>query len=50
MVGIDLSSADVEQSVQDCKGSLVGRIMREKIANFTGVKNFTNYAWVIPET
>ncbi|XP_027151948.1 uncharacterized protein LOC113752002 [Coffea eugenioides] len=46
--GIDLDDEDVELSVQDCRGSLVGRIMGDKIANFTGVKNFTNHVWGYP--
>ncbi|XP_027102865.1 uncharacterized protein [Coffea arabica] len=46
--GIDLSHDDVEQSVQDCRGTLVGRIMGEKIANFTWVKQFTNHVWGYP--
>ena len=46
--GIDLEDEDVELSIQDCRGSLVGRIMGDKIANFTGVKNFTNHVWGYP--
>ena len=46
--GIDLSDEDVEISVQDCRRSLMRRIMRDKIANFTGVKNFTNHVWGYP--
>ena len=46
--GIDLSSEDIKKGVQDCSGSLVGKLMGEKVANFTGVKNFTNHVWGYP--
>ena len=46
--GIDLSSEDIKKGVQDCSGSLVGKLIGEKVANFTGVKNFTNPAWGYP--
>ena len=46
--GMDLCSDDVSEGVKDCNRSLVGRLIREKVANFTGVKNFTNHAWGYP--
>ena len=45
---VDLSWGDVEEGRKECRLSLVGRIMGEKIANFTGVKNFTNHVWGYP--
>ena len=45
---VDLSWGDVEEGREECRLSLVGRIMGEKIANFTGVKNFTNHVWGYP--
>lgn len=48
VVGIDLSNEDIQESVRDCSGSLVGRLVGEKVANYTGVKNFTNHAWGYP--
>ena len=32
--------------IEKCK--LIGRLIGEKVANFTGVKNFTNHAWGYP--
>ena len=46
--GIDLSGDDIKEGVQDCSGSLVGKLIGEKVANFTEVKNFTNHAWGYP--
>ncbi|XP_071933726.1 uncharacterized protein [Coffea arabica] len=46
--GIDLETEDVLAGVQECKLSLVGRIMGKKVANFTGVKNYTSHVWGYP--
>nr|XP_027087572.1 uncharacterized protein LOC113709019 [Coffea arabica] len=46
--GVDLSGEDLEDGVTECQGSLVGKLIGEKIANFTGLKNFTNHAWGYP--
>ena len=46
--GAKLELEDLTSGVKDCKGSLIGRIMGEKIANFTGVKNFVTAAWSYP--
>nr|XP_027093820.1 uncharacterized protein LOC113714231 [Coffea arabica] len=46
--GVDLSGEDLEEGVSECQGSLVGKLIGEKIANFTGLKNFTNHAWGYP--
>ena len=46
--GVDLSGEDLEEGVTECQGSLVGKLIGEKIANFTGLKNFANHAWGYP--
>ena len=46
--GVDLCSEDVSEGVKDCRRSLVGRLIGTKVANYTGVKNFTNHAWGYP--
>ena len=33
--GIDLSLEDIEKGIDDCRLSLLGKIMGEKVANFT---------------
>ena len=45
---VDLRWGDVEVGMEECKLSLVGTIIGKKIANFTGVKNFTNHVWGYP--
>ena len=35
-------------SREECRLSLVGRIIGEKVANYTGVKNFSNNVWGYP--
>lgn len=47
--GAKLELEDLSSGVKDCKGSLIGRIMGEKIVNFTGVKNFVTAAWSYPK-
>ena len=34
--------------IEECRLSLVGRIIGEKFANYIGVKNFTNHVWGYP--
>ena len=46
--GIALCSEDISEGIQDCSGSLVGKLIGEKVANFTDIKNFTNHAWGYP--
>ena len=38
--GATLELEDLHYGVRECEGSLIGRVMGEKVANFTGVKNF----------
>ena len=40
----ELDLGDVGTSVKECKESLVGKVMGEKIINFVGVKNFVTLA------
>ena len=44
----ELDLGDVAPSVKECKESLVGKIMDEKIINFVGMKNFVTLAWGFP--
>ncbi|XP_027177973.1 uncharacterized protein LOC113777128 [Coffea eugenioides] len=48
MEGIDLETDDVLAGIEECKLTLVGRIMGEKVANLTGVKNYTSHVWGYP--
>ena len=43
--GIILDGVDEDLGKEECRESLFGRIMGERIANFTGVKNFANQVW-----
>ena len=45
---VDLCSNDVKEGMQECSRSLVGRVIGDKVAHFTGVKNFTYHAWGYP--
>ncbi|XP_027182097.1 uncharacterized protein LOC113780497 [Coffea eugenioides] len=47
--GAMLDLGDLESGVRECKDSIIGRIMGEKIASFTGVKNFVTIAWEYPK-
>ena len=46
--GTEIDLGDVGPSVKECEESLVGKIKREKIINFVGVKNFVTLAWGYP--
>nr|XP_027067658.1 uncharacterized protein LOC113693301 [Coffea arabica] len=45
----DLDAGDASISRQECQTSLLGKIRGDKIANFTGVKNFVANAWGYPK-
>nr|XP_027118509.1 uncharacterized protein LOC113735714 [Coffea arabica] len=47
--GAILNLEDLNSGIKECEGSLIGRIMGEKVANFTGVKNFVAAAWSYPK-
>ena len=40
---------DVDTGVFECANSIIGKIRGEKMANFTGVKNFVTAAWGYPK-
>ena len=48
MGGTALDLVDIDIGIKECRASLVGRVMGEKIANFVGVKNFATTAWNYP--
>ncbi|XP_027169532.1 uncharacterized protein LOC113774320 [Coffea eugenioides] len=47
--GATLDLGDLESGVRECKDSIIGRIMSEKVASFTGVKGFATVAWGYPK-
>ena len=48
--GIILDGVDEGIGKEKCRKSLFGRIMGERIASFTGLKNFVNQVWVFQGT
>ena len=48
LLGATLELEDLHQGVRACEGSLIGRVIGEKIAKFIGVKNFASAAWGYP--
>ena len=46
--GVDLSLADIQQSVEECQLSLLDEVIGKKITNFTGIKSFTAHVWGYP--
>lgn len=46
--GVDLGVEEVQQSLRECNLSLIGKVVGERIVNFTGIKNFTGHAWGYP--
>nr|XP_027090415.1 uncharacterized protein LOC113711449 [Coffea arabica] len=47
--GAWLELDDFDPGVSACMTSIIGKIRGEKVANFTGVKNFVNAAWGYPK-
>nr|XP_027120633.1 uncharacterized protein LOC113737637 [Coffea arabica] len=47
--GVDMSFEDIQQSVEECQLSLMGKVIGEKVTNFTGIKNFTAHVWGYPK-
>ena len=45
----DLDAGDARTGRQECHTNLLGRIRGDKIANYTGVKNFVASAWGYPK-
>ena len=46
--GEDLSVDVIEQGIDECRLSLIDKIIGKKVANFIGVKNFTSHVWIYP--
>nr|XP_027088489.1 uncharacterized protein LOC113709831 [Coffea arabica] len=44
----DVGREELAIGIKECQCSLIGKIMGEKIANYTGVKNFVSTAWSYP--
>ncbi|XP_071916207.1 uncharacterized protein [Coffea arabica] len=47
--GAILDLGDLESGVRECKDIIIGRVMGEKIASYTGVKNFVSIACGYPK-
>nr|XP_027083817.1 uncharacterized protein LOC113706127 [Coffea arabica] len=47
--GAWLEMDDIDIGITECKNSIIGKIRGEKVANFTGVKNFVTAAWGYPK-
>ena len=44
----EMGSEELSLGIKECQSSLLGKIVGEKIANYTGVKNFVTAAWGYP--
>ena len=40
---------ELSSGITECQSSLIGKIVGEKVANYTGVKNFVTTAWGYPK-
>ena len=40
---------DVDVGIAECQNNLIGKVMGEKVANYTGIKNFVTTAWGFPK-
>lgn len=47
--GSELVIDDLQEGIKKCRLSLIGKIKGEKVANFTGVRNFVLNAWGYPK-
>lgn len=45
VVGIQVNSADIQTSTEECQRSLIGQIHGDKVANFSGLKNTLSLLW-----
>nr|XP_027070949.1 uncharacterized protein LOC113695926 [Coffea arabica] len=45
----EVGTEELTLGIKECQGSLLGKIVGEKIANYTGVKNFVTAAWGYPK-
>ena len=48
LVGLTLEGEDFQTGVRACENSIIGRVLGEKVINFTGIKNFVAVAWGYP--
>ncbi|XP_027152250.1 uncharacterized protein LOC113752331 [Coffea eugenioides] len=48
LVGLMLEGEDFQTGVRACENSIIGRVLGEKVINFTGIKNFVAVAWGYP--
>lgn len=48
LLGAVLEVEDLQHGVRACEDSIIGRIIGEKVSNFTGVKSFVASAWGYP--
>ncbi|KAL3522375.1 hypothetical protein ACH5RR_015209 [Cinchona calisaya] len=47
--GIKMSKITLKSNLKECEISLVGKIIGEKVANYTGIKRFVNHVWGYPK-
>lgn len=45
-LGFQLKQSDITFSNEKCRNSLLGKIHRDRVANFTGLKNTLNSIWL----
>ena len=45
---VNLNWGDVAANLEECRLSLVGRIIEDKVTNYIRVKIFTNHVWGYP--
>nr|XP_027076011.1 uncharacterized protein LOC113699853 [Coffea arabica] len=48
LVGLTLEGEDFQTGLRACENSIIGRVLGEKVINFTGIKNFVAVAWGYP--
>ena len=48
LLGAVLEVEDLQHGVRACVDSLIGKVIGEKVTNFTGVKSFVAMAWGYP--
>ena len=47
--GATLEVEDLHNGVRACEGSLIGRVIGEKVINFIGIKSFCGYGMGLSE-
>ena len=46
---VDLSEEDAGAAREECRMSLFGKVMGDRVTNFTGIKSFVNHMWGYPK-